>query len=240
MQLKLFAACSLIVFSLSARAQETEIFLGPSAEVQLPASTPVNYLARCLANPDDNVSCYLARTATTDGGLESVVNGQLEATSYVACEAQGGVCLELATLDLGENSGDDIDKQRLPSVDVTILFEYDSAAVQENEQAKLDQLARALKDPVNADARFAVIGHTDAKGDENYNCRLSRRRAQAVAEQLAALQFPASRTVAVGAGEFILKNADNGGADENRRVGFARIKEGPDEVMDRMTELCKD
>jgi OOP family OmpA-OmpF porin len=63
----------------------------------------------------------------------------------------------------------------------------------------LDELARDLKG-----AQYDVIvatGHTDRFGSEQYNQKLSERRAQAVKEFLVSREIPANRITAVGKGE---------------------------------------
>lgn len=219
-----------------------EIMLAPLDDDPLPPQArggTENYLAKCLANPDDAVSCTIARTAGTDGGLESAVTGQLATGAYVACTAAGGVCLELATLDLGAGSDTVAAGDRLASVDITIAFAYDSAGVLASEAGKLNQLAAALRHDANKDARFAIIGHTDAKGGDAYNCRLSRQRADAVAARLGELAVEPARLLTIGAGEHVHRNDADGEAAENRRVGFARIESDTEPMLRRLAALCR-
>ncbi|CAN0429274.1 unnamed protein product, partial [Phaeothamnion confervicola] len=68
----------------------------------------------------------------------------------------------------------------MPSVDIEIYFDYNSAAVTAQAAATLSVLAQALKDPRLISARFLIGGHTDAKGGSDFNLELSERRAQSV------------------------------------------------------------
>jgi outer membrane protein OmpA-like peptidoglycan-associated protein len=221
------------------KAQEQEIYIGPSPDTFIDTPPqPTNYLAKCLADPADKFSCAIAQTAQTDGGLESAIQGQFGAASYIPCEKTGGVCLELATLDLGDDH-EPHRTDKLSSVDVTILFEYGSSTIRKTEDAKLAQLANALKDLLNASASFGIIGHTDSKGRDDYNCRLSLERARAVTKRFETLGISSSRLVTIGAGEYLLHNEADGEASENRRVGLTRLKKPAGIVIDRLTKLCK-
>ena len=72
----------------------------------------------------------------------------------------------------------------------------------------------------NETTRIRVEGHTDSTGDDAYNAELSRRRAQAVADALAARSVPASRVEVVGRGEGypVATNDTSAGRQQNRRV----------------------
>ncbi len=65
-----------------------------------------------------------------------------------------------------------------------------------------------------------VVGHTDSDGNANYNYDLSRRRAAAVAQYLAAQQLNPNRfsVEGHGASDPIASNATPSGKAQNRRV----------------------
>jgi outer membrane protein OmpA-like peptidoglycan-associated protein len=65
------------------------------------------------------------------------------------------------------------DQQELPSVDLEILFAFDSAEITPEAVAILTTLGRALSDVRLAGDGFLIAGHTDAKGRADYNLRLS-------------------------------------------------------------------
>lgn len=220
-----------------AHAQRPEIFVGPNTQGPVPGTQrPVNFLAKCLADPTDRMACLAVGGSSADGGLEAA---DIKTSGYVLCNAPGGICLvELATLDLAARSTAP-GKKPLASVDVTILFDFDVGQVRQSETGKLKQLAAALLDPLNAKSRFAVIGHTDSKGSDAYNCGLSDRRANAVRDWLRALGVAPDRLVALAAGEHVLRNKQNGEAAENRRVGFAKLAADASAVVARFETLCK-
>ncbi len=79
------------------------------------------------------------------------------------------------------------------------LFAFNNADLSPRGQAILDQF---LQDLANAAYDSVVItGHTDPVGSATYNQGLSERRAQAVADYLAARGVPERRIQAVGRGE---------------------------------------
>jgi outer membrane protein OmpA-like peptidoglycan-associated protein len=235
------AVAALAALTVSAAGQRPEIAIDPPGGLDLPRPPPVNHLARCLADPEDKISCHVARTAKRDGGLESAVVGHINASVYVPCRRGSGVCLEVATFDADEPSGPGAgagEPARLPSIDVDILFDYDRADIRASEEAKLKQLADAMLHPQAAGVRFFIVGHTDGKGPDAYNCRLSSGRAGSVRERLAALGVPPTRLTVIGAGKHVLRNSTDPLAAENRRVGFAKAGGSGDAVIARMSMLC--
>ena len=80
-----------------------------------------------------------------------------------------------------------------------ILFDFNKATVRAESAGKIEQAATILNGA--KDATFLVTGHTDAKGAEAYNLKLSRQRAAAVVAALEAKGVSASQLKSVGVGE---------------------------------------
>lgn len=102
--------------------------------------------------------------------------------------------------------------------DSDILFAVDSAVLSENSRATLDEFAQVMRDyPKTA---ILVQGHTDSTGSEEYNQKLSERRAQAVYNHLALREVDRTRMDAIGYGEGypVADNATPEGRELNRRV----------------------
>ena len=100
-----------------------------------------------------------------------------------------------------------------------LLFDYDSDQMLPESKPVLEVLASYLKQ--HSTSGFYVVGHTDDKGDRNYNQSLSQRRAAAVIKQLTEqYQIPASQLTAHGNGEYspVASNANEAGQRLNRRV----------------------
>ena len=112
----------------------------------------------------------------------------------------------------------------LPSIDLEILFAYNSDDLTPEAMGKLSSLADALRDPRLSDARLIFIGHTDGVGSAAYNMDLSRRRAEAVARFVqGTMGLPPSRIRAEGVGFSRLKNSFDPAAAQNRRVQLVLV-----------------
>ena len=106
-----------------------------------------------------------------------------------------------------------------PNIDIDMNFEYNSAKLVPSEISKARALGEALSSAVFKGSTFLVEGHTDAKGGNTFNQRLSERRADTIKRFLVEhYRIPATNLVAVGYGKTKLKNNDNPFAAENRRV----------------------
>jgi outer membrane protein OmpA-like peptidoglycan-associated protein len=82
----------------------------------------------------------------------------------------------------------------------------------------IQNLAKSLKD--NPDTDVTIIGHTDNSGSDEYNNRLSERRAEAVKTFTINQGIGASRINTRGKGESepIADNSTEEGKAKNRRV----------------------
>jgi outer membrane protein OmpA-like peptidoglycan-associated protein len=105
--------------------------------------------------------------------------------------------------------------------DNAILFDFDSAALRNQAQRDLSDLAQSLQNHTHVDA--LVVGHTDSTGPADYNQRLSERRAEAVAVFLSGRGVSPGRMLVSGMGENqpIASNATPDGRQQNRRVEVA-------------------
>jgi outer membrane protein OmpA-like peptidoglycan-associated protein len=111
-----------------------------------------------------------------------------------------------------------------PKIDLEINFAFNAAETSEAVRPVLLELGRAMTSPELKGAKFLVAGHTDAKGSDAYNQKLSEKRAKAVKDFLMAnFDLGEEQLVAVGYGEERLKNSRKPFADENRRVQVVNI-----------------
>jgi outer membrane protein OmpA-like peptidoglycan-associated protein len=116
------------------------------------------------------------------------------------------------------------DEDPLPSVDLHIPFDYNSDKLTFDAITTLRQLGGALSDPKLAGYRFKIGGYTDAKGTDEYNQKLSERRAQAVRDYLVAqYDVAASRLETIGYGAKQLADPARPLDAINRRVQIANI-----------------
>jgi outer membrane protein OmpA-like peptidoglycan-associated protein len=104
-------------------------------------------------------------------------------------------------------------------IDVEVRFAFGSAALDRTAAAKLAALGTELAKPERKGTRLVVAGHADARGGDEFNQRLSERRAAVVKHVLVEkFGMPDETVVAVGHGKTELKNAADPFAAENRRV----------------------
>ncbi len=105
-----------------------------------------------------------------------------------------------------------------------VTFDFDEATVRGDARATLDRLAQLVQ--ASAQGVISIEGHTDAKGDDEYNKRLSQARAEAVRKHLTEKGVAGDRLRTIGLGELrpIAPNAKPDGSDDedgrrrNRRV----------------------
>jgi outer membrane protein OmpA-like peptidoglycan-associated protein len=118
----------------------------------------------------------------------------------------------------------DVDPSSAPVVDsfgFLIHFAYDSAEILPKSRPYLDSVGAMLRLPEAQGKKVKIVGHTDARGSEQYNQALSERRAAAVRGYLKAeFGVAADQLEIMGEGE----TAPVAGSDpydaENRRVEF--------------------
>lgn len=114
-----------------------------------------------------------------------------------------------------------------------VLFEFDKAVIQPKAEQTLKQAAAVISENAS-DSLVRIEGHSDAKGDDNYNQKLSERRAEAVknwfanAGGLKSIEF---RIQGLGEQHPVAPNAKIDGSDDpegrqkNRRVEII-VKKG--------------
>ncbi len=119
-----------------------------------------------------------------------------------------------------EANGCPVVVQKPVSFDLTVEFAFNSAEINDLSFRELRRAMQFLRDYPNTAA--VIEGNTDSVGGEEYNQRLSVRRAQAVVDVLTKSGIEGSRLTAVGNGETkpIASNATDEGRAKNRRVSI--------------------
>lgn len=111
-----------------------------------------------------------------------------------------------------------IGEQLLLTIPGRLSFETDSAKVEEAAQPVLGDIAAVL---LEFDRTLvSVLGHTDDRGDADYNQALSERRAVAVARILAQNGIARERLVGIGYGQQrpVIENGSEKARTTNRRI----------------------
>ena len=87
----------------------------------------------------------------------------------------------------------------IPTLIENIHFDFDRATLKPESTAALDKLVELLKE--NPNITIELSSHCDYRGSEQYNKRLSQKRAEAVCEYLKEHDIPADRLTPVGYGK---------------------------------------
>ncbi len=113
-----------------------------------------------------------------------------------------------------------------------VYYDYDKADLRPESVTALDTLVTFMKD--NPSLTAEVYSFADAKGTDEYNRKLSERRAQAVIDYLVNAGIEASRLESKGFGESLpaAPNTSNGkdnpvGRQLNRRTEFRIVTDVP-------------
>jgi outer membrane protein OmpA-like peptidoglycan-associated protein len=118
------------------------------------------------------------------------------------------------------------DEQPL-SVNIYVNFAYNSAELVSDARITLDGLGSALSDPRLAGFSFLIAGHTDAKGGDEFNQKLSERRAEAVRDYIVAkFKFAPERLATRGYGKTQLLDPSRPEDGVNRRVQVINVSSG--------------
>jgi len=105
-----------------------------------------------------------------------------------------------------------------------IFFDFDKFTIRSESEAELTRLYELLQE--NPDIKVEISGHTDNRGDDDYNQKLSENRAKAVVDWLINKGIPQSRMIYAGYGEKepVATNETDEGRQENRRTEFKIIE----------------
>jgi outer membrane protein OmpA-like peptidoglycan-associated protein len=101
-----------------------------------------------------------------------------------------------------------------------IQFDFDKATLKASSYPKLEQMVQIMNE--YPDYSLSIAGHTDSKGNDDYNMRLSYERAASARAYMLSKGIPAERIESRGYGETkpIADNATAAGQALNRRVDF--------------------
>ncbi len=101
-----------------------------------------------------------------------------------------------------------------------IFFDFDKATIRPESANELERLIKLLHD--NPTIKIELGSHTDSKGSDEYNLKLSDSRSKSVVEYLIAKGILTGRLVAKGYGETkpIDTNDTDAGRQNNRRTEF--------------------
>jgi OmpA-OmpF porin, OOP family len=172
-------------------------------------------LAASAASAADDVKLYRSNEAVNPADVAAVLGGApikyrgIRLLEETAAKAPGGGGAAASALLAAPKA-----------LALPVQFSFDSADILPAARAQLDALAEGVR-LLPKERLVTIEGHTDALGDEDYNARLSMRRAQSVKRYLVAQHgIDASRLRAIGMGEYETLPGMAPLAPENRRVQF--------------------
>jgi len=133
-----------------------------------------------------------------------------------------------------ETRGGRIDNQQEPSLEkpspkrlpLEIKFNFDSTELTLSAKRKLDEIGYALQTDTLIDRRYRLGGHTDSTGQEDYNLKLSRKRAESARSYLQTThKIAPARLEIIAYGELLPKtdNQSVEGRRDNRRVELENL-----------------
>lgn len=158
----------------------------------------------------------LAGCATQE---EMASEGAPEAPAQQAAGTEAAVVTGTTVTDSGVTEAAVSEPAAPPRDSFAVYFALDSWILTDQAEETLDDAVAAA----DAGGRFAVVGHSDAVGAERQNERMSKLRAEAVADALIARGIPNSAIDVSWQGANDLAVATAGGTPEqaNRRVTIA-------------------
>ncbi|MEP6747729.1 MAG: OmpA family protein [Bacteroidota bacterium] len=106
-----------------------------------------------------------------------------------------------------------------------VFFDFDKSNLRNESFVELDRVILLLKD--NPAIEIEMSAHTDSKGSDDYNLKLSQSRATSVREYIVSKGVDGSRIVSQGYGETkpVASNETDDGRQLNRRVEFKILKD---------------
>lgn len=144
---------------------------------------------------------------------------QLQQEAQQARQAAAATAAEMQQLqqELSELQAQQTERGLVLTLD-DVLFETDQAELKAGASRAMTRLADFMRD--HPERRLRIEGHTDARGSDRYNERLSMQRAYAVTEALAERGISTNRLRPIGLGEAypVATNETTTGRQQNRRV----------------------
>jgi outer membrane protein OmpA-like peptidoglycan-associated protein len=196
----------------------------PGAKVEL--KNPITDAVIATKNCDKNGNYSFNIEAETDYKLSASQAGFLNKNETASSKGKRNQDSTLITI-YKDLELDRIFKTKLIAIP-NIYYDYDKATLRPESEAVLDSILVFFKD--NKDLTIELGSHTDSRGSDAYNQKLSQARAQSAVDYLISKGIAQDRLVAVGYGETKPVNGCINGVEcseeehqRNRRTTFRII-----------------
>ena len=181
---------------------------------------------------EDSVSDSVSQDVSEDVSEETVVDEATdaaspevapppEATGAPSDDGSAGGTSDTKDEERREPTREEREKAQEDLVEIpNITFVTDSARLTKDGRRVVRDAAEVLEE--HPDVEVRIEGHTDSRGTEDHNLRLSERRADAVLDELARLGVDRDRLTATGFGEAepLVVPRSSADLEKNRRVEF--------------------
>jgi outer membrane protein OmpA-like peptidoglycan-associated protein len=138
-----------------------------------------------------------------DGSFQTEVQPGVEYLFLATCKGYLNHKEELTVEDVGESKEHTLQFPLayigVPVLIDNIFYDFDKATLRPESATALDELVKMLNE--NPNITIELSAHTDCRGSDQYNKRLSQRRAETVVRYLIDHGIPADRLTPVGYGE---------------------------------------
>ncbi|MBN4051980.1 OmpA family protein, partial [Cytophagaceae bacterium AH-315-L13] len=188
-------------------------------------------IRNCLIIVEDNIGNNTAFITDENGHYETEL--QEDITYYFKTKKTTFFSAEAAISTSGiEESTDliqDFYLERIPIGEIEIpgiLYDFNSASLRSESKLILDELVHFLN--LNDNIVIEVASHTDERGNDFYNYKLSKNRAKSVIDYLIAKEIETPRLKSIGFGEkkLLVKHANSEeDHQKNRRTTFKILSE---------------
>lgn len=196
----------------------------PGAKVEL--KNPMTDAVIATKNCDKNGNYTFNIEAETDYKLSASQAGFLNKNETASSKGKRNQDSTLITI-YKDIELDRIFKEKLIAIP-NIYYDYDKATLRPESEAVLDSILIFFKE--NKDLTIELGSHTDSRGSDAYNLKLSQARAQSAVDYLISKGIAQDRLVAVGYGETKPVNGCVNGVEcseeehqRNRRTTFRII-----------------
>jgi outer membrane protein OmpA-like peptidoglycan-associated protein len=176
------------------------------------------------ATSSDTLGNFLFKlNAETDYKLTAIKNGYFSNNGFTSTKGKRNQDSTLINLYLQIELEKIFESVLL--VIPNIYYDYDKATLRPESKLVLDSIMIFFKE--NPDLTIELGSHTDSRGSDAYNLKLSQARAQSAVDYLVEKGIPKDRLIAKGYGETMLVNKCSNGVEcteeehqKNRRTTF--------------------